>query len=77
MKKTALFFILCFADIQNLQACPLCADVVARGKDVMQALRFGEGISWSIALMLGVPLALVLGMAFYLYRSSRKNAGKV
>lgn len=67
----ALLFPLLFADIQTLWACPFCSDVVARSKDAMQALRFGDGISRSLAVMLGVPFMLVAGIGLFLYFSFR------
>jgi hypothetical protein len=77
MKKITLLFALVFADIQTLWACPFCSDVLTRSKDAMQALRFGQGISWSLAVMLGVPFLIVAGFGIFIYRATRRRGPEI
>ncbi len=70
MKKAVLFLTGFFTGIPVLRACPFCADVVARSKDAMQAVRFGEGISWSLVVMLGMPFLLVTGITLFLMKQN-------
>lgn len=67
----ALFFVVFFA--QPLFACPMCSDIVGRGKDAVAALRFGSGISWSIALMLSVPYLMLGSFIWIIVRAAKRN----
>jgi hypothetical protein len=52
-------------------ACPSCKDAVAaQGSD---AARLGEGYSYSIVLMIVMPLALMGTGAFFLARAARRG----
>lgn len=72
------FYVLPF----NLYACPMCGDILERGKDAVKAFRFSSGISWSILLMLSVPYLMVGGTIFVIWRAVKNkkkedaNAGK-
>lgn len=58
----------------NASACPMCSDLVDRGKDALKIFRFGEGIAWSIAVMISVPYLLIGGGIWMVWRSTRKAA---
>lgn len=66
----------------KLYACPMCGDILERGKDAVNAFRFSAGISWSILLMLSVPYLMVGGTIFVIWRAVKNkkkedaNAGK-
>ena len=53
----------------NLYACPMCGDILERGKDAVKAFKFSSGIAWSILLMLAVPYLLVGGTIFVIWKS--------
>lgn len=59
-----------------LYACPMCGDILERGKDALASLRFSKGISWSILLMLSVPYLLVGGVALMIFRAAKKAKSK-
>lgn len=56
----------------SVEACPNCKDALAEDPDG-QLARLGQGYSWSVLLMLGVPGLLVAGMGsaayFFIKRS--------
>lgn len=62
---------------QELFACPMCSDLIERGKDAFAAMRFGQGIAWSMILMFGMPLLLASTLAFVIWRAEyRKKTSK-
>ena len=54
-------------------ACPMCTELIEHGKDALQAIRFGNGIAWSMLVMFCVPLLLLGGISLMLVRSYRKS----
>ena len=59
--------------VPEASACPTCSDIVARGKDAVKVMRFGNGISWSILLMLSIPYLLIGSFAFIFWRKLKKK----
>ena len=73
MKKKILITLgFLFAASGTAFACPMCSDLLERGKDAVQAYWFAKGISSSIVLMMAMPYCLIGGMALMIYRASRK-----
>ena len=76
MKKTAnIFKLLILTPLflsEQAAACPMCNDLIERGKDALGAMKFGSGIAWSMLLMFMVPVFLVGGFSFVLVRSYKK-----
>ncbi len=58
---------------KDCYACPMCSDLIERGKDALAAMRFGKGIAWSMGLMFAMPVLLVGGFALVILRESRKS----
>jgi hypothetical protein len=50
----------------NFIACPLCSELIARGKSAFQAMQLGGAVNASILLMLAIPFILVTGLFFLL-----------
>lgn len=68
-----LFFLfLC----DSLLACPMCGDILERGKDALASFRFAKGITWSILFMLTMPYLLVGGTIFFIVRAAKKAKSK-
>jgi hypothetical protein len=59
----------------TLYACPMCADLIERGKGAFELMRFGNGISWSIYFMLSVPFLLVAIFAIMIFRTRTNQKG--
>lgn len=57
-----------------LYACPMCSDIVGRGKDALAAMRFGSGIGWSIVFMLGILFSMIGAFVFAIWKGQQKNA---
>jgi hypothetical protein len=72
--KTLLLLLLMLTAASAAYACPMCADILERGKDAWKNLQFGRGIAWSILLMMSMPFVLVGGFGFALWRTARRNA---
>jgi len=53
-------------------ACPMCTELIERGRDALSNMRFGEGVAWSMLLMFGMPALLVGGGALVVIRASRR-----
>jgi hypothetical protein len=53
-------------------ACPNCKDAVADGEYPGGAASLGHGFYYSILLMIAVPWAAVLTIAFLIYRKQRR-----
>ena len=62
----------CFLSARAALACPMCSDIVGRGRDALKALHFGTGISWSIALMMPMPAILAGGMILGIMRAKKR-----
>jgi len=71
VKKYFLF--LFFLWPSTVYACPACSDLISRGKDALSAMKFGEGVSFSIYFMFLIPIILMLSMGFVFYRSYQKS----
>ena len=54
-------------------ACPMCSDIVGRGKDALAAMRFGDGIAWSILLMLAMPFLMVGSLVWVILRAQKRK----
>ena len=54
-------------------ACPMCSDLVERGKDAFKAFGFAKGISWSILVMISIPYLMVGGLFLAVRRSTRRR----
>ena len=63
----------------DLHACPMCTNLIERGKAAFQLFNFAKGIAWSILLMMSMPFLLIGGGVFAIYRAqkSKKTAGEV
>ena len=72
--RTGLIAFILFFRAFVAYACPMCNDIVGRGKDALAAMRFGSGIGWSILLMLAVPFSMIAVFVFTIVRRQRKNA---
>lgn len=76
MKKSAAVFKLLILALlflsEQAAACPMCNDLIERGKDALGAMKFGGGIAWSMLLMFAVPVLLISGFSFVLMRSCKK-----
>ena len=55
-------------------ACPMCGELIERGGDAFKAMRFGQGIAWSIAFMFGIPASLIGGFAFFIVRQTQRQS---
>ena len=75
-KKTGFFaaLILAMTLPSSAYACPMCGDILERGKDAVAALRFSLGIGWSILAMLAVLYGMVGGFIFLIWKSQKKAA---
>lgn len=73
--KRKIFFLFLFltAAALPLWACPVCSEIVQRGRDVLGAMRFGKGIYYSLSVMLGVPAILVSSMIIFVYHASKRQ----
>lgn len=70
LKSAFLFLAVYFSLLVfNAYACPMCGDILERGKDAVKAFRFSSGIAWSILLMLAVPYLLVGGTIFVIWKN--------
>ncbi len=48
-------------------ACPMCADLIERGRGAFRMMGFAKGISTSIGILLIVPLSILIGIGIFLY----------
>ena len=60
-----------------LFACPMCSDLMNRGKDAFAAMRFGQGIAWSMILMFSVPFLLISALVFLIWRAGRRKRNQL
>ena len=69
-----VFFVLAFlAYLPSVYACPMCTELIEHGKGAFMAMRFGQGIAWSIVLLLAVPFSMVGTMVFVIYRANQRK----
>lgn len=63
-KPVILGFISIFSFPFEIWACPTCSSILERGQDSWKSLKFAEGISWSVAFLLGAILmiSILLGV---------------
>lgn len=66
-------FLYLFASIQIIYACPACNDLVTFGKNAAQAMRFGNGIAWSMLLMFSAPVLMMGALVWFVVRAERKR----
>ena len=59
--------------ISQAWACPMCSELIERGKDAVKAWGFGKGIAWSILLLLSMPMLLVGGVTLVVIRAHRQS----
>lgn len=59
------------------QACPMCSDLVERGKGAFETLKFGQGIGWSILLMLAVPFTMLAAAVFVITRGAKRQTAEI
>ena len=65
-----------FALCVSVLACPMCSELMERGRDAFKMMRFGQGIAWSILLMLLMPLVLIGSIAFLIVQAHRNARNK-
>lgn len=53
-------------------ACPFCKETLFSPGEAQTVSRAAQGYALSIALLLGIPLGLIGGMAILFVRSSRR-----
>ena len=56
-----------------LHACPMCGDILERGKDAVKAMRFSQGIGWSILVMLAVPYSIIGTLIWTIVRAQKRK----
>ena len=54
-------------------ACPMCTNLIEHGRDAVAAMRLGNGIAWSILLMLSVPFATIGTLAYVIWRGAKRS----
>ena len=59
------------------QACPTCNELLTRGKDAFAAMRFSQGIAWTILLLFTVPFSMIGTFTFVIWRASRNKSTEV
>lgn len=55
----------CFSFASPLWSCPVCADVLNRGRDAIKSIGLAEGLFISIVFMLMVPAVTATGLYFH------------
>ena len=65
------FFLLIFSAVS--WACPGCKEALFDISQARQSLKIAQGYALTIALLLGVPLALLGGVAALVVRAHRRN----
>lgn len=77
MRKSAgILLLLYFSYISPLWSCPLCADLLNRGRDAVAGFNLAQGLFWSILFMLTVPAVTAASLYLYMTRYSKKNDSK-
>lgn len=54
-------------------ACPMCTELIERGRDAFKNMKFAQGIALSMLLMFGMPLTIIGTFAFIIIRASRSH----
>ena len=54
-------------------ACPMCADLVEKGRAALEGWRFGQAVNASVVFMLIVPLGIFLSMGFWIGRLKKER----
>ena len=76
MKKTALFAAALFFSLTSpLWSCPVCADLLERGRDAVAGFNLAQGLLISIVFMLCVPTVTAVALYFYFVKKSKQRAG--
>ncbi|OGW81755.1 MAG: hypothetical protein A2Z83_03040 [Omnitrophica bacterium GWA2_52_8] len=58
-------------------ACPMCSELMEKGADAFKAMKFGQGIAWSMLLMFLMPVLLIGGITGLILLERRKNLQKM
>ncbi len=76
MRKIAAFFLsVYFSLTSSLWSCPLCADLLNRGRDAISDFKLAQGLFWSILFMLAVPAVTAVSLYIYMKRHLKKQSG--
>ena len=62
-----------FSLMTPLWSCPLCADLLNRGRDAVAGFNLAQGLFWSILFMLSVPAVTAAGLYFYFSRKAKNR----
>ena len=72
MKKIAAILpIFYFSLTAPLWSCPLCADLLNRGRDALAGFNLAQGLFWSILLMLFIPAVTAVALCHYFIKKAR------
>lgn len=71
-KPAALAIALFFSFISPLWSCPVCADLLERGRDAAAGFNLAQGLFISILFMLSIP-AVTAGLLYLYFRKKAKQ----
>lgn len=76
MKRTAFFLAaLYFSSVSTLWSCPVCADLLERGRDAAAGFNLAQGLFLSILFMLSIPAVIAGTLCYYFKKKSKQHAG--
>ena len=77
MKKIAAILpVIYFSLTAPLWSCPLCADLLNRGRDAVAGFNLAQGLFWSILLMLCIPAVTAVTLCLYFVKKARIERSK-
>jgi len=77
MKRTLLtLFLVCFSVLNSLAQCAMCRTTVVNNVSNGDSVGFAAGLNTGILYLFFAPYVVIGAIAYFWYRSSKRNAEK-